>query len=338
MSETAVLETLNVRTNMKKSRHYLTSATTLKKELAAAVPREQLMQFHRKNAWLHFLVLARQYALIALGSWVSVTRDEWYFWVPAAIVVGFTIFNFTVLLHEVVHKAVFEKGRPRWERFLGLLYAFPSGISASQFTRWHLDHHDNLGSSTDDPKRFHLSPKKNARWFKALYLTPALFPIYFRAAKAEVKTYDKELANTIAWERRFTILFHLSLLATLWITLGPWLAFKLYMVPVFFVFPVAFVLNRLGQHYNVDPDDPAKWSTLVASSWFWNFAFLWSNFHLEHHYYPNVPFYRLEPLHQALLKDFYRKRDMKPVGYAELLWNWFGKNKQPHTKWGCKGS
>ena len=29
----------------------------------------------------------------------------------------------------------------------------PSGISASQFTRWHLDHHAELGSDEDDPKR-----------------------------------------------------------------------------------------------------------------------------------------------------------------------------------------
>ena len=65
----------------------------------------------------------------------------------------------------------------------------PSGISASQFTRWHLDHHNELGSATDDPKRFHLSPKRNARWYKLLYFTPALFPIYFRAARAEAQGY-----------------------------------------------------------------------------------------------------------------------------------------------------
>ena len=78
-------------------------------------------------------------------------------------------------------------GRP--ERGLGLAYAITSGISASQFTRWHLDHHDNLGSYEDDPKRHWLSPKRNARWYKLLYCTPVLMPLYFRAAASEARTY-----------------------------------------------------------------------------------------------------------------------------------------------------
>src|SRR4029077_17662012 len=104
-------------------------------------------------------------------------------WIPLAVVQGFTIFNFTVLLHEVLHHLVFEKRHPAAERALALAYAIPSGIAASQFTRWHLDHHAELGSSEDDPKRHYLSPKVNARWYKLLYATPALFPIYFRAAR-----------------------------------------------------------------------------------------------------------------------------------------------------------
>lgn len=327
----------NVRTNLSKSQHYIKSASTLKQELAREIDKDVIRELHRKRPLRHFLVLFRQFALIALGSYVSYTQDAWYFWIPAAVVVGFTAFNFTVLLHEVVHKAVFEKPNPKGDRFLGLLYAFPSGISATQFTRWHLDHHDNLGSPTDDPKRFNLSPKTNARWLKLLYFTPALFPIYFRAAKRETSTYPPELQKTIKLERTLTIAGHLAILATLWITLGGFLAFKLYMVPYFLVFPIAFALNRSGQHYNIDPNDPAKWSTLVKSSPFWNFAFLWSNFHLEHHYFPNVPFYNLTRTHH-LLAGFYARRNMAPVGYGELLWNWIVKNGAPHTRWGCKGS
>ena len=31
----------------------------------------------------------------------------------------------------------------------------------------------------------------------------------------------------------------------------------------------------------------------MRGHWFWDFAFLNSNYHLEHHYFPGVPFYRL---------------------------------------------
>ena len=35
---------------------------------------------------------------------------------------------------------------------------------------------------------------------------------------------------------------------------------RVQIVPYFLVFPVAFTLNRLGQHYDIDPTHPLKWS------------------------------------------------------------------------------
>src|SRR5205085_2276057 len=134
-----------------------------------ALSREQMVAFHRKNGARHLLIAARQFAILALTTAALIATGNPLIWVPLAFVQGFTVFNFTVLLHEVVHHTIFDRRRPALERALGWLYAVPSGISCSQFTRWHLDHHAELGSSDDDPKRHHLSPKINARWFKLLY-------------------------------------------------------------------------------------------------------------------------------------------------------------------------
>jgi fatty acid desaturase len=103
-------------------------------------------------------------------------------------------------------------------------------------------------------------------------------------------------------------------------------------VPVFFVFPIAFTVNRLGQHYDIDPADPAKWSTLMRGHWFWDFAYLNSNYHLEHHYFAGVPFYRLPKLQRALV-PFYERHGMRWHGYGELLYRWFVLNETPHTNW-----
>ena len=140
--------------------------------------------------------------------------------VPASVTIGVVVFSFTVLLHEVVHNVVFQRDRPGWTRFLGYLYAIPSGLSLGQFTRWHLDHHDHLGSSEDDPKRAHLSPKRNRRWLKLLYFTPALFPIYFRAARRAQEGYPPELRARIRRERLAAIALHLAVPITLWFTLA----------------------------------------------------------------------------------------------------------------------
>jgi fatty acid desaturase len=315
-----------------KSHYYSQHAAELRTELGRAIPRDELRALHVKRPSRHLLITARQFAMLGLATWALIRFSDPRIWIPLAVVQGFTVFNFTVLLHEVVHHTIFARRRPAAERFLAWLYAVPSGISASQFTRWHLDHHAELGSDDDDPKRHHLSPKINARWLKALYMTPALFPIYFRAARRESATYPLALQQQIARERRVSILAHLGTLAAIWYGFGFAAALRAHIIPVFFVFPIAFTLNRLGQHYDIDPADPAKWGTLMRGSWFWDFAFLNSNYHLEHHYFAGVPFYRLPALQRALT-PFYEGRGMRWRTYPGLLRDWFIRNCAPHTNW-----
>ena len=270
--------------------------------------------------------------MLGVCTWGLIQYSHPLIWIPLALVQGFTVFNFTVMLHEVVHHTVFQRLHPAAERALALLYATPSGISASQFTRWHLDHHAELGSKEDDPKRAHLSPKINARWLKLLYATPALFPIYFRAARRESATYPQDLQRTIGRERWLSMGFHISAIAMLWFFFGAGAAIRTSIIPVFFVFPIAFTLNRLGQHYDIDPTDPAKWGTLMKGHWFWDFVFLNSNYHLEHHYFPGIPFYRLPALQRAL-RPYYERKRMRWQSYGRLVYGWIVENRAPHTDW-----
>ena len=312
--------------------HYLLSIGDLRRRLAAAVPHETLRALHRKEPARHLAVAARQLLLFGGAFWAAWTNEPLWIRVPAAVVLGFVVFDGTVLLHEVVHRSVFRGSRPRADRLLGLLYALPSGISPSQFTRWHLDHHAELGSSVDDPKRAHLSPKRNTRWLKVLYWTPALFPIYFRAARRETTTYPAPLRRTIALERAMAVLLHLSAATAIGLLGGTARLVWLYAVPVFLVFPPAFALNRLGQHYDIDPARPAHWGTRMARSRFWGFVYLWSSYHLEHHYFPAVPFYRLPDLNRAL-EPFFHAEAIPPRTYRQLLAGWLVHNELPHTAW-----
>ena len=95
----------------------------------------------------------------------------------------------------------------------------------------------------------------------------------------------------------------------IWYVFGFYAAARASIIPVFFIFPIAFTLNRLGQHYDIDPTDPAKWGTLMRGHWFWDFVYLNSNYHLEHHYFPGVPFYRLPQVQRALLPFYEREED-----------------------------
>ena len=317
---------------MNKSRHYWKEIAAFKQQLRDAIPLEELRMLHERDPRRHLLYAARQFGIVALCSWALWNLTNPLLWVPLAVLQGFTFFNMTTLLHEVVHNSVFRSTQRGWERVLGLAYASTSGISASQFTRWHLDHHDNLGDGNDDPKRHWLSPKRNARWFKLLYCTPVLMPLYFRAAASEARSYPEPLRRLIQRERLTTVVFQLSIATALWLTGGPGTLFRAWFTPYFLVFPVAFTLNRLGQHYNIDPSHPLKWSTLMKPSHLWDFLFVYSNYHLEHHYYPSVPFYNLRKVHMKL-RPLYSEVGLVPHTYREILWDWFVRNRAPHTDW-----
>ncbi|HSD32145.1 MAG TPA: fatty acid desaturase, partial [Gemmatimonadales bacterium] len=170
------------------------------------------------------------------------------------------------------------------------------------------------------------------RWYKLLYCTPALIPIYFRAAASEARSYPRELRRTIALERLGTVALQLGVAAAL-ASFGGWGAMaRVWAVPYFLVFPVAFTINRVGQHYDITPEDPAAWGTVIRSSAVWDFLFLWSSYHIEHHYFPRVPFYNLRALHRELVPIFAR-HPMRVRTYGGLLFDWLVRNRTPHVSW-----
>jgi len=306
---------------------------SLRQEFVDLLDRDHLRELHRVSGLRHTLVALRQFGAAALAATLIVRfAGQPGIWVPAAVLLGFMVFSFTVLLHEVVHQAVFQKRRGAGNRILAWVYAVPCGLSPGQFTRWHLDHHKELGDDEKDPKRHRLTPKIVRRWFKLLYFTPALFPIYFRAAGREAATYEPKLRGRLRRERAIVMTAHFATIGAIWLAWGGAMVLKLYVLPIFFVFPVAFTINRLGQHYDIEPDDPAAWGTLVRTNALWNFLFVWSSYHMEHHYFPGVPCYRLADLH-ALLQPIFERHPMRRRTYSGLLWDWLVRNRAPHLNW-----
>jgi fatty acid desaturase len=75
----------------------------------------------------------------------------------------------------------------------------------------------------------------------------------------------------------------------------------------------------------------------MARAPLWEFVYLWSNLHLEHHYYPAVPFYRLPDLNTALVPFFETER-VPARRYRDLLRGWIVENRAPHSDWSASAS
>src|SRR5947199_6150928 len=89
--------------------YYSEHSQQLKRDLAAELPTEALRTLHAKRPLLHGLIaLLNVGVLIAAG--VAIVRfDRWFVWLPLAVVAGFAVFDFTVLLHDVVHRRVLQE-------------------------------------------------------------------------------------------------------------------------------------------------------------------------------------------------------------------------------------
>lgn len=296
------------------------------------LPPERVRELQKLRPWRHFLTVARQFTQMFVCGYVCWVSENPFIWVPAAALQGFTALGFIILLHEQLHNVIFTKPHPRLSRALALIYSWPSAISATQFTRWHLDHHGNLGHEVDDPKRGNLSPKTNARWLKALYFTVALVGIYARAAGAENTRYDEALRAKIRRERMTNFGLHIALAVVIGLVGGWYTLARVHLIPMMVFFPIAFIVNRLGQHYWIDETDPAKWGTRVDGNPVIHYLFLWSNFHLEHHYYPLVPMYNLRRLNLEL-RPFFNEIGWPNRTYRELFWGWVIQNRKSHTNW-----
>ena len=270
-----------------KSHHYSQHAAGLRAELGDAISREQMRDFHQKSAVRHLVVAARQFALLAAATWGLIRFDNPLVWVPLAVVQGFTIFNFTILLHEVVHDLVFERKRPPAQRVLGLALRDPErdfgqpvhavAPGSSRGARLRRRRSEAASSVAEGQQAVVQAAVLHAR------PVPDLLP---RRPPRIGHVSRRRFNGRSRWERKVSVAAHLTAIGLLWYFFGIFAALRTSIIPVFFVFPIAFTLNRLGQHYDINPDDPAQWGTLMKGHWFWDFAYLNSNYHLEHHYFP----------------------------------------------------
>src|SRR5438045_3800368 len=99
--------------------YYADHAQELKQDLAAAMPIEELRRLHEKRPLLHAAISFANFAMIAACAVAIIRFDRWYIWLPCAVIAGFAVFDFTVLLHEVVHRAVLATANERTYRLLG---------------------------------------------------------------------------------------------------------------------------------------------------------------------------------------------------------------------------
>lgn len=259
----------------------------------------------------------------AIGLALALQGTRAWPWVYPLVVVfvGARQAALTVIGHDAAHFRFLPSRL--WNDVVGDVFVqWPTFITVEGFRKFHGEHHQHLGQPDDGNRwlwRTHdAQGRPTPEW--TYPKSPAAF-----AAKI---LWRGAFLTGLRWVVRGTIgafLFRSNrahlLLRVAWLaavvgalTLADaWGAFLLYwIVPYCTWHMVAQYVRLVCEHSNVPSDHPAYGATRTTLARPWERWLLVPRniaYHIEHHWYPSVPFYNLPALHEALMaKPGFRAR------------------------------
>ena len=220
-----------------------------------------------------------------------------------------------LLVHEGTHHLI--SARSGVNRAISVLLGIPLFMSFTAYKVTHIRHHQFLGDARDPDDYRNYTESKAVLWL--LHFTRLLCASYLYLLSVPLVAMRHSLPaakRQIIQEYLFLAAVYVALFSLIpfhWL-LHAWL------IPTVFV---NFLINVRGltQHSVTDVDDQFVASRSIQSHRIVAFLYMNENYHLEHHLYPNVPFYNLRELHTILAERW--PRALTVPSYSWFLMRFF---------------
>ena len=231
-----------------------------------------------------------------------------HFWSPmlyivSVIVIGARLHALGIMAHDGTHFLI-SRNRFWNDLITELFLAWPVFLSVTAYRAMHLNHHRHLNTEKDpdwarnEPDKLIRSPS----WQEFIARFVGLWPTQLQLAAmvghgAEVA--DPQVARV---RRVFRVSIYLAVLG-LGITLNSLDSLLLYwLTPLGTWFLVSMRIQGTSEHFAVESTIMCNSARTVTPNWLERFLIAPKNvnYHIEHHLYPGVPFYRLRQLHKEL--------------------------------------
>lgn len=302
--------------------------------IARELGAEQLARLHRPNIALDLAAVFGLIALFLLCAWElgtgSASKPLWWL---CLLVQGNLIIIMGVLNHDVfVHRKLLPQ-RLRW--VLSSILAWPARMRSAVYESQHLKHHRSLG--TDGDTETH-KQGIDTRLRRFVYATPALlvYRTFFQpslAAQQQPSSGDSpqqapaRMAHggqaRLRWEKgtRYVI-WALVAASAVW----DWrLVVFGYLLPFAVVTPPLNTLRIVLEHFDLDRGNPLWVGTFYRTGPLTRVMFWWGagDCHIVHHYYANIPFYRMAAAVRLMRPILQREGVYEHRSLVRLLWQWF---------------
>jgi fatty acid desaturase len=283
------------------------------RELPVRLEAGELKRLAQLQPWRSSAHIAFEWGLVFSAAFLC-----WKFWHPLLYLVTVAFIAarqhaLMLLAHDAAHFRLFRRRALNdWigEAFL----AWPLVLFSMQAYRQnHLPHHRHVNTGRDPDWVRKQSPEwvfpmtraKLARMLlmDALGLGFVKFIVIMRRLR-------RDAATAGAQPPRAFKLWRLAFLLTTALVLTVLHAWKLYLlfwvVPFLTWLQLIFHVRSIAEHFAIQRADGVYGQTRTVLTGFLDRAFVLSkngNYHLEHHLFPSVPFYRLPELHNLLMQQ-----------------------------------
>jgi len=313
-----------------------------RKDLVAAVGKQEILKLHRKKPWLDWLCVIATFALFGGLAWYLGQRRYQYTmtWWIAFLAQGFVIMSFGYMMHDLfMHRRV---GGAFVSYILGNVTSWLSFNRFTEYRHVHGDHHRFAGTDPDEEYKQDL----DTRWKRLLFCTPVgyLLAVHRLLRRKHPEVYPApEGSFTVPKdkpsERRRHVGERLVQAAFLVLLILVGLKFRTirygYLLPLAFALPLANVVRIILEHSETNPRNNLHCATFYRTGFLTRFLFFWDagDCHLVHHIFPAIPFYNMgkavDAMRAPLIAQGVRERRSLPL----LLWCYFVRCEPHRTLW-----
>ncbi|WP_048440695.1 fatty acid desaturase [Caenimonas sp. SL110] len=296
---------------------------TARAAIAKTLGADQLAKLHVENLALDLAAIFGSIALFLLLAWQLATgsASSVLWWLCLALQ-GNLIVVMGIINHDVF---VHRKRLPTpWRWIVSSMLAWPAQLRASVYESQHMAHHRGLGTDNDTEMHKHGLDSAMRRVF---YATPALLvfrALFYRGVYAKPPAravHGGDQRVRIERNTRF-VLIGLSLLTLAF----DWRLLVLgYLLPLLVVSPMINTLRIVLEHFDLDARNPFWVGTFYRTGFITRPMFWWGagDCHMVHHFYANIPFYRMPAALRLFRPILQREGVYEHRSLAPLLADWF---------------
>lgn len=252
-------------------------------------------------------------------------RNPWVYLLAIAIIGG-RMHAFGALIHEFAHYRVI-RNKTLSDYIGNIVVGWPIFFTIGGYRLNHLAHHRYLNTDQDPD----WTAKVGTRKFtfpqeKRTMVRSLLEYLVVVGTIADLSVIVPRLSKkgTATRAEKYARLGFYAALATVLTVFGAWMLFLKYWIVPFLTFFFLFLYVRsVAEHFgSLEYEDEITGTRTVIPHHWEKLFFSPHNvgYHLEHHLYPNVPYYNLPALHDELMKDDeFRARGRITKGYTTGL-------------------